>query len=68
MALDADPEMTTLSRATVPGRVLQASLPDLPFDAGTFDAVTANFVINHVHYPREAMRELSRVKRFLVAS
>jgi len=63
VALDADPEMVAMSRAAVPGRVLRASLPDLPFDDGTFDAVTANFVVNHVQDPRAAMRELARVKR-----
>ncbi len=63
VALDADPEMVAMSRAAVPGCVMEASLPDLPFDEGAFDAVTANFVINHVGDPRAAMRELARVTR-----
>lgn len=63
VALDADPEMVAMSRSSVPGHVVEASLPDLPFDDSTFDAVTANFVINHVPDPRAAMRELSRVTR-----
>ena len=63
VALDADPEMVAMSSAAVPGCVLRASLPDLPFGRNTFDAVTANFVINHVKDPRAAMRELARVTR-----
>ena len=63
VALDADPEMVALSSAAVPGCVLRASLPHLPFGNSTFDAVTANFVINHVNDPRAAMRELARVTR-----
>ena len=63
VALDADPEMVAMSRAAVPGCAVEASLPDLPFHEGTFDAVTANFVINHVRDPRAAMRELARVTR-----
>jgi ubiquinone/menaquinone biosynthesis C-methylase UbiE len=63
VAVDADPEMVAMSSAAVAGCVVEASLPDLPFDDDTFDAVTANFVINHVRDPRAAMRELARVTR-----
>jgi ubiquinone/menaquinone biosynthesis C-methylase UbiE len=63
VALDSDPGMVTMSRAAVPGCVVSASLPNLPFEAATFDAVTANFVINHVGDPRAAMRDLARVTR-----
>ncbi len=63
VALDADPDMVAMSGLAVPGCVLAASLPDLPFDDGSFDAVTANFVINHVQDPRAAMGELARVMR-----
>ena len=38
-------------------------LPDLPFQAGYFDAVVANFVINHVGDPAAAVAGLSRVVR-----
>lgn len=63
IAVDADPEMVTMSRAVVPGHVVEASLPHLPFDDDSFDAVTANFVVNHVGDPRAAMRDLARVAR-----
>jgi 2-polyprenyl-3-methyl-5-hydroxy-6-metoxy-1,4-benzoquinol methylase len=62
VAADADPHMVAISETVLPGRVVGAALPDLPFDDGAFDAVTANFVINHVPDPRAAMRELARMK------
>lgn len=37
------------------------ALPDLPFADAAFDAVTANFVLNHVDDPRRSARELARV-------
>ncbi|WP_195908258.1 class I SAM-dependent methyltransferase [Nostocoides sp. HKS02] len=63
IAIDADPEMVAVSTAVAGGRVVEGSLPDLPFDDNAFDAVTANFVINHVPDPRAGMRELARVVR-----
>lgn len=63
VAVDADPDMAALTGAAVPGRALVAALPDLPFGDGAFDAVTANFVVNHVPDPRAAVRELARVVR-----
>lgn len=63
IAVDSDPQMVAVSTSVVPGRVVEGSLPDLPFDADEFDAVTANFVINHVPDPRAAMSELARVVR-----
>jgi SAM-dependent methyltransferase len=61
IAIDADPAMVAVSTAVVPGRVVQGSLPNLPCADNAFDAVTANFVINHVPDPLAAMRELARV-------
>ena len=63
VAVDTDPDMVAMSGAAVPRRVLSASLPALPFADGTFEAVTANFVVNHVADPRTAVRELARVTR-----
>src|SRR5690348_5573917 len=62
-AVDADPQMVALSRRPLPGSVLQAALPELPFGSATFDAVTANFVVNHVADTRAGVRELRRVTR-----
>ena len=63
LAIDADPEMVAMSATVVPGRVVEGSLPALPFDDDAFDAVTANFVVNHVPDPLAAMRELARLVR-----
>ena len=40
--------------------VLDGALPALPFDDAAFDAVTANFVLNHVPDPRAAAKEIAR--------
>ncbi|MER7073504.1 methyltransferase domain-containing protein [Terrabacter sp. NPDC000476] len=63
VAVDADPGMAALTEGVVPGRAVRAALPSLPFGDGCFDAVTANFVVNHVGDPRAATRELARVTR-----
>lgn len=61
-AVDADPGMVAAARARgVPAEV--AVLPRLPFADGEFDAVVANFVLNHVGRPRAALAELRRVLR-----
>jgi len=63
-AVDPDPGMCGLTRiAAVGARVCQAALPHLPFADDTFDAVTANFVLNMVGDPRAATIELGRVCR-----
>ena len=61
-AVDPDPGMLALARAGAPGAVLRSgSTPGLPFAPGTFDAVVANFVVNHVGDPRAAVADLMRV-------
>ncbi|WP_145792269.1 class I SAM-dependent methyltransferase [Kitasatospora atroaurantiaca] len=40
-----------------------AVLPELPFADASFDAVVANFVVNHVEDPVAALAELRRVTR-----
>jgi SAM-dependent methyltransferase len=64
-AVDAEPGMVALARHAAPeAEVSIAVLPDLPFSPRTFDAVVANFVINHVGRPAEAaaaMRAVARV-------
>ncbi|MFB7662873.1 class I SAM-dependent methyltransferase [Kitasatospora sp. NPDC056138] len=63
-AVDADPGMVELAAAGAPrAEVRVAVLPRLPFADGEFDAVTANFVVNHVEDPIAALAELRRVTR-----
>ncbi|MFJ2954513.1 methyltransferase domain-containing protein [Streptomyces sp. NPDC087270] len=63
-AVDAEPGMVELTAQAVPAAdVRVAELPVLPFADGTFDAVTANFVLDHVGRPRRALAELNRVTR-----
>jgi len=63
-AVDPDPDMLEIAAVTAPGaRLHRAGLPDLPFDDDRFDAVLANFVVNHVPDPRAGVRELARVTR-----
>jgi SAM-dependent methyltransferase len=63
-AVDAEPSMVELTRSRVPAAdVRHATLPDLPFPDDAFDAVVANFVVNHVGDPGAAVAELRRVTR-----
>ncbi len=63
-AVDAEPGMVALATANAPGAVVRhAVLPELPFLDGSFDAVVANFVVNHVEDPCAALVELRRVVR-----
>ncbi|WP_424855323.1 class I SAM-dependent methyltransferase [Streptomyces sp. SAI-170] len=59
-AVDADAGMARLAR-TRGIDAQEAALPELPFSDGEFDAVVANFVLNHVGRPRTALTELRRV-------
>ncbi|HAM25846.1 MAG TPA: SAM-dependent methyltransferase, partial [Microbacteriaceae bacterium] len=49
------------SRAYPKLTFVAGELPNLPYPDGTFDAGTANFVINHTNDPRASVRELARV-------
>ncbi|NUP53514.1 MAG: methyltransferase domain-containing protein [Catenulispora sp.] len=58
-AIDAEPTMLDLARAKVPEAEFHlATVPDLPFDPATFDAVVGNFVLNHFGKPRSALAAL----------
>ncbi|MFF3851199.1 class I SAM-dependent methyltransferase [Streptomyces sp. NPDC002328] len=62
--MDAEPSMVELAVRAVPAAdVRVAALPELPFADGEFDAVVANFVLNHVGRPRVALAELRRVMK-----
>lgn len=61
-AVDPEPEMLRIAELTASQvRFQQAGLPHLPFPDDSFDAVLANFVVNHLQDPREGMSELARV-------
>lgn len=61
-AVDPDAGMLSLARAGAPeADLLVGAVPTLPFEPGTFDAVVANFVVNHVGDPRAAVADLARV-------
>ncbi len=55
--------MIGIARDRLRGPVIQAALPELPMTDGAFDAVAANFVINHVGRPSDSVAELARVTR-----
>lgn len=62
--VDAEISMVELAARSVPSAEIHlAELPRLPFSEGLFDAVTANFVLNHVGRPEAALAELRRVVR-----
>ncbi|MFE9403368.1 class I SAM-dependent methyltransferase [Streptomyces sp. NPDC006530] len=62
--VDAEADMVEwAARAVPPAAIHLAVLPQLPFSEGLFDAVTANFVLDHVGRPRAAITELRRVVR-----
>ncbi|MGN6324599.1 class I SAM-dependent methyltransferase [Pseudolysinimonas sp.] len=66
----SDPEQDMLAVAERGGggvRYARAALPGLPHPDAAFDAVTANFVVNHTARPRDAIAELARVARGVVA-
>ncbi|MCA1219215.1 class I SAM-dependent methyltransferase [Streptomyces sp. 8L] len=63
-AVDAEPGMAALAARAVPeADVRTGALPRLPYETGSFDAVVANFVLNHVGRPGAAAAELRRVAR-----
>ncbi|MFD0571197.1 class I SAM-dependent methyltransferase [Kitasatospora gansuensis] len=63
-AVDAEPQMVKSASERLPEvPVSHALLPELPFADGEFDAVAANFVVNHVADPVAALAELRRVVR-----
>jgi len=62
--IGCEPEdsMRAVAERWHPGiRFVRGALPDLPFADGSFDAVTANFVLNHVPDPRLAARGIARI-------
>lgn len=63
-AVDAEPGMIELARQYAPEAEFHlAVLPDLPFAPGSFEAVVANFVVNHVGRPTAALGAMRDVAR-----
>ncbi|MEV4667145.1 class I SAM-dependent methyltransferase [Microbacterium sp. LWO12-1.2] len=61
-ACEPEPTMRAVSQRQYPEvPVVAGGLPKLPFAPAIFDAVTANFVLNHVPDPRASAREMARV-------
>lgn len=61
-ACEPETSMRRVARRRRPTlRVVDGALPELPFTSEMFDAVIANFVLNHVEDPRAAAAELARV-------
>jgi SAM-dependent methyltransferase len=63
-AIDAEPSMVRATAGRVPGAgAAVGALPRLPLHSASFDAVVANFVVNHVRRPAAAVAELRRAAR-----
>lgn len=64
IGMDSDSSMTALAARRHPDvPFARGALPRLPCVDEAFDAVTANFVVNHTPDPRAAVNELARVTR-----
>lgn len=63
-AVDAAAQMLAVAETTAPAAAcVQAALPDLPFADGSFDAVVAGYVVNHLQDPLGGVAEMARVMR-----
>jgi len=65
VGVDQSAEMLAEARRRLNGRVelVEASAESLPFDAGTFDALTFTYLLRYVDDPPATLRELARVVR-----
>ena len=60
--VDFSAEMVAVARRQFPGITFQeADAEQLPFEAGTFDAVVSNFVVHHLARPTVVFQEVCRV-------
>jgi SAM-dependent methyltransferase len=60
--VDFSEEMIEVARQRYPEiRFQQANAEEIPFDAGTFDAVVSNFVVHHLARPTRVFQEVHRV-------
>jgi ubiquinone/menaquinone biosynthesis C-methylase UbiE len=64
--IDASEQMVALSRSRLPaasGRLLQARIESIPFEAESFDAVLVTGVLEYIDFRPEVIDELARVLR-----
>jgi len=60
--VDFSAQMVAVARRQYPGITFhEADAEQLPFEAGTFDAVVSNFVVHHLARPTVVFREVGRV-------
>jgi SAM-dependent methyltransferase len=60
--VDFSSNMVEVAQSKFPGITFrQADAEQLPFDAESFDAVVANFVVHHLARPEAVFREINRV-------
>lgn len=60
--VDFSPKMVEVAQSKYPEIAFrQADAEQLPFEAGSFDAVVANFVVHHLARPEKVFREVYRV-------
>lgn len=63
-AVDPAAQMLAIAETTAAAATcVQAALPDLPFADGSFDAVVAGYVVNHLQDPHGGVAEMVRVMR-----
>lgn len=64
VGLDQSGEMLAVARARLPGvELVEASAERLPFDDGSFDALTFTYLLRYVDNPAATLAELARVVR-----
>lgn len=60
--VDFSPQMVEVAQHRYPEIIFQeANAEQLPFDAGTFDAVVSNFTVHHLARPEVVFKEICRV-------
>ncbi len=60
VGIDPSPGMLWVARAK-DHPIAAAGVPGLPFESGTFDSVTANFVLSHLLTVEDSLRDMVRV-------
>ena len=65
VGVDQSGEMLAVARARLPSQVelVRASADELPFESGSFDALTFTYLLRYIDDPRATLHELARVVR-----